>query len=257
MAVLNITPDSFSDGGLHTNPIESGLRFLAEGADILDIGGESTRPGATPVSPAEEQRRILPVIATLARHGARISVDTRNASTMRAALEAGAHIVNDVSGLTYDPESLSLVAARQCPVILMHMRGTPQTMMSAATYTDVIGQVLEELGARIERALLGGIAGSRLIIDPGLGFAKDAAQSLALMQSIPRFAALGFPVLIGASRKGFIGALGGEPDPARRGPGSIAAALFAAQNGAAILRVHDVAETAQALKVWRALTEVQ
>ena len=253
MAILNLTPDSFSDGGHHRHPLDSAHRLLAEGADILDIGGESTRPGATPTPPAEEQRRILPTIAALARDGARISVDTRNAATMAAALDAGAAIVNDVSALHHDPAALPLLAGRQCPVILMHMRSTPQTMQANATYEDVVAEVIAELAASIARAEAAGIARHRLTIDPGLGFAKTPAQSLALLRALPALHALGLPILIGASRKGFIGQFGHEPDPLRRTPGSIAAALFAASHGAAILRVHDVAETRQALRVWRAL----
>jgi len=255
MGVLNVTPDSFSDGGLHADPVEAGRRLLAAGADIIDVGGESTRPGAALVPAEEEQRRVVPVIRALAQEGARVSVDTRNASTMRAALEAGAQIVNDVSGLGHDPASLPFLAGWDCPVILMHMRGTPQTMASLAVYDDVVVEVAAELAACVERAVAGGIALGRIAIDPGLGFAKTAEQSLAVLRGLERFMALGMPVLVGASRKGFIGALGGEPDPRLRAPGSIAAALFGAANGASIIRVHDVAETAQALRVWRSLTE--
>jgi dihydropteroate synthase len=253
MAILNVTPDSFSDGGLHTDPVAAGLRFLSEGADLLDIGGESTRPGATPVPPEEEQRRVLPVIRALARQGARISIDTRNASTMVAALDAGAEIVNDVSALHHDPRSLPTIAARGCRVVLMHMRGTPQTMASQAVYSDVVAETRAELAASAARAEAAGIDRGRIIIDPGLGFAKTPEHSVEVLKRLPELAALGLPILVGASRKGFVGALGGEPDPLRRTPGSVAAALFAASRGAAILRVHDVAETAQALRVWRGL----
>ncbi len=253
MGVLNATPDSFSDGGLHRNPIDAGLYLRDAGADIIDVGGESTRPGAEPVDPDEEQRRVLPVISALARAGARLSVDTRNASTMAAALDAGATIVNDVSALGHDPHAIGALAGRTCQVVLMHMRGTPQTMRSHAVYTDLITEIVDELSAAVARAEAAGIARSRLTIDPGLGFAKTAPQNLELLRRLPELRVLGLPILVGASRKGFIGTYGGEPDPLRRAPGSMAAALFAAMQGAAILRVHDVAETVQALRVWQAL----
>ena len=254
MGILNLTPDSFSDGGRQADPLEAGLAMLQAGADILDIGGESTRPGATPVPPAEEQRRILPAIGALARAGAHISVDTRNASTMAAALDAGAAIVNDVSGLQHDPASAALVASRRCPVILMHMRGVPHTMAAYAVYDDVVAETCREMAQRIATAEAAGIARRHITIDPGIGFAKTPAQSLALLRSLPALAILGLPILVGVSRKGFIGHYCGEPDPQRRLGGSLAAAMFAAGRGASILRVHDVAETAQALRLWQALT---
>ena len=254
MGILNLTPDSFSDGGLHGDPVAAGLAMLEAGADIIDIGGESTRPGAVPVQPEEEQLRVLPTIAALARAGARISIDTRNAATMGAALDAGAAIVNDVSALRHDPAAATLVAGRGCPVILMHMRGTPQTMAAHAMYADVVAEVCCELAASVAHAEAAGIARSRITIDPGIGFAKTPAQSLALLRGLPALLALGLPVLVGVSRKGFIGRIGGEADPRRRLGGSLAATLFAASQGAAILRVHDVAETVQALRLWQALT---
>jgi dihydropteroate synthase len=254
MGVLNVTPDSFSDGGLHHDPIAAGHALLDAGAEIIDIGGESTRPNARPVPPAEEQSRILPVIEALAKAGARISVDTRNAATMRAALNAGAAIINDVSALTHDPEAAPCLAAQTCPVILMHMRGTPETMASLATYEDVAHDVAVELQTRIAAAEHAGIARHRLILDPGLGFAKTPAQTLALLRNLTPLKALGLPLLIGASRKSFIGHLAQEPDPTRRLPGSLAVALFAAMHNIAYIRVHDVAETRQALRVWRDLT---
>jgi dihydropteroate synthase len=253
MGILNITPDSFSDGGAHGDPVAAGFRMLEAGADIIDIGGESTRPGAAPVTPAEEQARILPTVEKLAREGARVSVDTRNAGTMRAALDAGAAIINDVTALAHDPEAAALLARHECGVVLTHMRGTPQTMMQHATYTDLLAELCEELGQAVARAEAAGIARARITLDPGLGFAKAGAQNVAVLRGLPALAALGLPILVGASRKKFIGQYGGENDPARRGPGSIAAALFAVQRGAAILRVHDVAETRQALNVWLAL----
>ena len=258
MGILNATPDSFSGGGATQGPsalIETGLAMRAAGAAIIDVGGESTRPGAAVVPPDIEIARIVPVIGGLARDGATVSVDTRNAATMRAALDAGARIVNDVSGLRHDPAAAPLVAAAACPVILMHMRGTPATMSAQALYDDVVADVLAELAATRDAALAAGIAPAAIALDPGFGFAKRGAQNVALLRALPSFRALGHPVLAGVSRKRFIGELAGEPDPARRDPGSIAAALFAAGRGAAILRVHDVPGTVQALRVWQALAD--
>lgn len=256
MGILNVTPDSFSDRGAHHDParaIAAGLAMAAAGADIVDVGGESTRPGAPAVSAAQEQARILPVIAALAEAGVRLSVDTRNAATMAAALDAGAAIVNDVSALAHDPAAAAVVAARGCPVVLMHMRGTPATMNAAACYTDVAAEVAQELAARIAAAERAGIARAAIAIDPGIGFAKLAPHSLVLLRRLPMLAALGYPLLVGVSRKSFIGRIGEAPDPLCRLPGSLAAGLFAVAQGARILRVHDVAETVQALKVWTAL----
>ena len=253
MGILNLTPDSFSDGGDHTDPVAAGLAMLEAGADILDIGGESTRPGAEPIDPIEEQRRILPAVTALARAGARVSVDTRHAATMQAVLDAGAAMINDISALHHDAASAPLLARHNCGVVLMHMRGTPQTMVHHTDYADLLGDISDELEHSIVRAEAAGIDRARIILDPGLGFAKTAAQNLALLRGVPELAKLGLPLLVGASRKNFIGVYGGETRPAKRGPGSIAAALFAASRGAAILRVHDVAETRQALNVWLAL----
>ena len=257
MGILNVTPDSFSDGGHRSDPsaaIAAGLEMAANGADIVDIGGESTRPGATPVPPDQEQDRVLPVIRTLAAEGLCVSIDTRNASTMRAALAAGARIVNDVSGLTHDPQSAGEVARHACPVVLMHMRGTPETMNARAEYADVVAEVRAELSERIEAAIQAGIRREQIAIDPGIGFAKKPRHSQAVLRGLPDLIGLGYPVLVGLSRKSFIGAFTDEPDPARRLPGSLAAALFAVLHGASILRVHDVRETVQALRVWQALT---
>jgi dihydropteroate synthase len=255
MGVINVTPDSFSDGGDHLRPedaIAAGEAMLAAGADILDVGGESTRPGAERIPPAEEIGRIVPVVAALARR-APVSIDTRNAATMQAALAAGARIVNDVSGLAHDPAAAQVVAAAGCPVVLMHMRGTPATMNAHATYEDVALDVHDELADRIAAAEQAGIARARIILDPGIGFAKTAEQNLDLLRRLGLFRSFGLPLLVGVSRKRFIGQYGDAPDPKRRLPGSLAAALWAAINGASILRVHDVAETVQALKVWRAI----
>ena len=257
MGVLNVTPDSFSDGGDHMDPaiaIASGRQMVADGAGILDIGGESTRPGSATVSPEEEQARILPVIAGLRDAGVPISVDTRNATTMAAALDAGATIVNDVSALCHDPASTALVAARRCPVILMHMRGTPDTMNALARYDDVVGEVTAELAAAVAHAEAAGIAREQIALDPGIGFAKDAGHNIALLQGLRRLEALGFPLLVGVSRKRFIGTLSGVAPARDRDAGSLAAALFALSQGARILRVHDVAGTAQAVRVWLALS---
>ena len=253
MGILNASPDSFSGGGGQAT-IADGLAMIASGAAILDIGGESTRPGAAPISAAEETARILPLIKALAGQGADISVDTRNALTMRAALDAGATIINDVSGLAHDPQAAAVVARYGCRVVLMHMRGTPQTMTGLSQYGDVVADVKAELAASIEAAVRAGVSRELIIIDPGLGFAKTAAQNIELLRGLGAFRSFGLPILVGASRKSFIGTYGGEPDTARRMPGSLAAALFAAEQGAAIVRVHDVAETAQALRVWQTLS---
>ena len=256
MGVLNVTPDSFSDGGDHLDParaIAAGLAMAAAGADVIDVGGESTRPGSSPTTPAEEQSRVLPVIAALAAADVRVSVDTRNADTMAAALGAGAAIVNDVSGLTHDPRAMKLVADRGCPVVLMHMRGTPDTMNARAVYADVAGEVIEELGARITAAIDAGVAQAAIAVDPGIGFAKLAPHSLELLHRLRELSVLTRPIIVGVSRKAFIGRVSGVAEPRRRLAGSLAAGLFAVAQGAHILRVHDVAETVQALRMWRAL----
>lgn len=254
MGIVNVTPDSFSDGGRSAAlAIELGHRMVAEGAAIIDVGGESTRPGATSVDPAEEQRRILPVIAALARAGARISVDTRHSSTMARAIEAGASIINDVSALTFDPESVGVVARARCSVILMHMRGTPQTMDSLARYEDVAAEVMSELTARIDAAVAAGVARDCIAIDPGFGFAKTNSQSVDLLRRLSLFVNLGRPIIAGLSRKRFVGTLSQVEDPAERDAASLAAGLFAVCQGASVLRVHNVRATVQALRVWTEL----
>ncbi len=255
MGVLNVTPDSFSDGG-RVDPaaaIAAGLAMHTDGADIVDVGGESTRPGSAPTSPEIERARILPVIRGLAAAGVLVSVDTSHAETMAAALDAGATIVNDVTALTRDPGSAALVAARRCPVILMHMRGTPATMMALANYSDVIAEVVAELALRTQTAIAAGVAPEAIAIDPGFGFAKHPPHSIALLRGFALLSTSGFPIVAGVSRKGFIGATSGETRPGHRFPGSIAAGLFALAQGAAVLRVHDVRETVQAVRVWHAL----
>lgn len=256
MGILNVTPDSFSDGGRHfdhTAAIAAGLRMLADGAAILDIGGESTRPGAEPVPQAEEQRRIVPVIAALAAEGAVMSVDSRNAATMACALDAGAAIVNDVSALRHDPDSARVVAARQCPVILMHMRGDPRTMQQLAFYDDIAAEVVDELGKRIAQAEAAGVKRERIALDPGFGFAKKPPQSRELLQRLSSLLNLRCRIVAGLSRKGFVQAMAGSNSVQDRWPGSVAAGLAALSQGATILRVHDVAATVQAVRVWQAL----
>jgi dihydropteroate synthase len=255
MGVLNLTLDSFSNDGLliEEQAIDAGIAMRDDGADIIDVGGESTRPGASPVPPAIERSRVLPVIRGLASAGVLVSIDTIHAETMAAALDAGASIVNDVTALTHDPGSAALIARRRCPVILMHMRGAPDTMSRLARYNDVVTEVLGELMDRVEAAVQAGISRELIAIDPGFGFAKHAPHSLALLRGLSAFTGLSLPILVGVSRKGFIGGVSGETDPARRFPGSIAAGLFALDRGASILRVHDVKQTAQAMRVWHAL----
>ncbi len=256
MGILNVTPYSFSDGGRRTDArdaISAGLALAADGADIIDVGGESTRPGAAAVSPEQEQDRVVPVVRALAAAGHCVSVDTRNASTMRAALLAGARIINDVSALAHDPLAAAVVAEFACPVVLMHMRGTPATMNAEAKYQDVVAEVRAETAQRVEAAIRAGIRAEQIAIDPGIGFAKLAPHSMAVLRGLPAFISLGYPVLIGVSRKSFIGAASGEPVADRRLGGSLAAGLFAAMHGVSILRVHDVRETVQAIRVWQLL----
>jgi dihydropteroate synthase len=256
MGILNVTQDSFSDGGQHPDPqsaIAAGLAMTSAGADIIDVGGESTRPGAQPISPEQEQQRVVPVIRALAEAGVTVSVDTRNAATMAAALDAGAAIVNDISGLAHDPAAAPLIAARRCPVVVMHMRGTPATMNAHAVYADLAREVIEELADRLRLAAQAGIVHDAIAIDPGIGFAKLAPHSLEMLRRLPELAMLGRPILVGVSRKSFIGCVAEEPDPRKRLPGSLTTGLFAISRGAHILRVHDVAETVQALRLWHAL----
>jgi len=252
MGIVNVTPDSFSDGGRHFDArtaIAAGHAMLEAGADILDIGGESTRPGAEPVTAEEETARILPVIRELAK-AATVSVDTRNAATMRAALEAGAEIVNDVTALRHDPDAARVVAEAECGLVLMHMLGTdPRTMQQDIRYADVAVEVADFLAERLAFAEAQGIARHRIALDPGIGFGKRMAENLVLIDRLPLLAGLGCTVLFGASRKRFIGELSGVDRAEERVAGSVAAAIAAAQRGAAILRVHDVAETVQALAV--------
>lgn len=256
MGILNVTPDSFSDGGQFIDPvlaIEQARRMTEEGADIIDIGGESTRPGAHPV-PAEAQiERVVPVIQAIRRFwDGPISIDTTRAQVAEAALDAGASWINDISALRDDPAMVVLVARRGCPIVLMHMLGTPRDMQKASHYDDVIGEVYGFLAERARAAQAAGIAREMIILDPGIGFGKTLEHNLALLQQLPRLTSLGYPVLIGASRKSFIGHLTGAAVDSRL-PGSLAAALAAVDAGATIVRVHDVAATRQALTVHSAL----
>jgi len=257
MGIVNTTPDSFSDGGRHPDAdaaIAHALGLVAAGADILDIGGESTRPGATPVAESEERARVLPVIAGLVAQGctAPISVDTRKAGVAAAALEAGAVIVNDVSALTHDPEMASVAAGAE-GVCLMHALGDPQTMQADPRYDDVLLDICDFLEERLDAAEAAGIARTRMIVDPGIGFGKTLAHNLALLRRLSLFHALGAAVLLGVSRKRFIGTLSGVERAADRVAGSVAAALAGLAQGAQILRVHDVAATAEAVAVWQAI----
>lgn len=250
MGILNVTPDSFSDGGRHNEferAVAHGLKLAADGADILDIGGESTRPGAEPVDETEEVRRTLPVIEALRRQtDIPISIDTMKPAVARAAIEAGAAIWNDVNALRA-AGALDTATTLGCAVVLMHMQGEPRTMQTAPVYDDVVAEVEAYLLERAEAAMAAGIAREKIALDPGIGFGKTLAHNLALLRSIDRLAGHGFPVLIGASRKRFIAAADPHQDDGNRLGGSIYAALLAAAKGAAILRVHDVRETVQAV----------
>ena len=256
MGIVNVTPDSFSDGGVHFDAdaaIAHGLKLAEEGADLLDIGGESTRPGAGEVAIEDELRRVIPVIEALAAQLAiPISIDTSKPEVMRAAVEAGAGMINDVFALRRDG-ALDAAAALGVPVVLMHMRGEPRTMQDAPDYDDVVGEVHRFLAERIFAAEMAGVARRNIVVDPGFGFGKTTAHNLQLLAQLRRFTELGVPVLAGMSRKKSIGELTGREDPRERVFGSVAAHLIAAQNGAMLLRVHDVAATVDALKVWNAV----
>ena len=259
MGIVNVTPDSFADGGEHASAesaIAHGLELAGQGADILDIGGESTRPGADDVSLEEELRRVIPVIEALAKQASiPISIDTSKPEVMRAAVAAGAGMVNDVFALRRDG-ALDAAAELGVPVVLMHMQGEPRTMQANPRYDDVVGEVHRFLAERIFTAEMAGIAKRYIVIDPGFGFGKTTQHNLQLLTQLRRFTELGVPVLAGLSRKRTIGELTGRDDPHDRVAGSVAAHLIAAQSGARILRVHDVAATVDALKVWNAVAAV-
>jgi len=254
MGVVNVTPDSFSDGGQYLDPaaaLAHARQLLAEGADVIDIGGESTRPGAAPVSEDAELARILPLLEALRDAPVPISVDTRRARVMREALLAGASMINDVEALE-SPGALDAVAASDCAICLMHKKGDPATMQRDPQYADVVAEVKEYLAARIAAAEQAGIARDRIVIDPGFGFGKTPAHNLDLLRRLDEFRSLGVAVAAGWSRKSTLGVITGKP-VAERLAASVAASLLAAQHGAHILRVHDVAETKDALAVWQAL----
>lgn len=259
MGILNATPDSFSDGGLYDVP-EAALRhadkMLSGGADLLDIGGESTRPGAVTVPVADEIARTAPLISRLRESGVEtvLSIDTRKADVARAALEAGADLINDVSAFGYDPQMLSLAAEKGVPCCLMHAQGSPETMQDAPAYDDPVADVYDYLEARLQAVEAAGIPRARVLVDPGIGFGKTLAHNLALLRGIAVFHGLGCGILLGASRKSFIGALTGTPVAADRVAGSVATALHAVARGVQVLRVHDVEETRQALTVWQELS---
>ncbi|MEY2669328.1 MAG: hypothetical protein RJA59_1966 [Pseudomonadota bacterium] len=256
VGVLNVTPDSFSDGGRFLDPgaaVEHALHLASEGADLLDVGGESTRPGAPAVPEEEELRRVLPVLERLARarFPVPISIDTSKAAVARAALDAGAALVNDVRALA-DPEMARLVSRAGVPVVLMHMRGTPRDMRERARYGDLVGEVRAELRGAMDRALETGIREDRIILDPGIGFAKTPEQSVEILARLPELLPLGRPLFVGPSRKSFIGTLTGAP-PEERLPGTLAAVSAAVLGGATFIRVHDVAPSRQAARVAAAL----
>jgi dihydropteroate synthase len=257
MGILNVTPDSFSDGGkfLGTEAAVLQATVMAKGAEIIDIGGESTRPGAVEVPVAEEIARTAPVIQALRASGltAPLSIDTRKAPVAEAALDAGASIVNDVSAFDFDPALGPLVAASGVPVILMHAQGVPATMQDDPSYSDVLLDVYDALAVRLARAEALGIDRTRIMLDPGIGFGKTQAHNLALLRGLSLFHGLGCPILLGTSRKRFIGAIGRAEAPQDRAPGSIATALQGVAQGAQVVRVHDVAETRQALRLWQSL----
>jgi len=254
MGIVNVTPDSFSDGGDFAESetaVAQARRLADEGAAFVDIGGESTRPGSDPVSLEDERARVMPVLEGLSDLSAPVSIDTRKAAIMTEAAAKGARLINDVSGLIHDPDALSAAAQTGLPVILMHAHGDPKTMQDAPRYDDVLLEVYDFLAARIDAAVAAGIAKERIAVDPGIGFGKTLEHNLTLLNGLSLFHGLGVPVLVGASRKRFIGTLDDEPEAKKRVPGSIAAAIVAASQGVQILRVHDVRETRQALRVWR------
>jgi dihydropteroate synthase len=253
MGVVNVTPDSFSDGGDYFEvgaAVAHAEKLAAEGAEILDIGGESTRPGANTISNEEELRRVLPVIAGAAKLGVPLSIDTRKPEVMRQAAKAGASLINDVSGLSFASDSISTAAALRLPVIIMHAQGSPDTMQENPSYNDVVLEVYDFLEQRIESVMAAGLPRTLIAADPGIGFGKNFAHNLSLFESLSFFHGLGVPLVLGASRKGFIRRIAGEALPKDRVAGSLAATLAAVSQGVQIHRVHDVGATRQALSVW-------
>jgi dihydropteroate synthase len=258
MGIINATPDSFSDGGRYEDAATAavaGAQMAAAGAAIIDVGGESTRPGASTVWEGDEIERVLPIVRQLAASGNAVSIDTRKSAVMSAALGAGARLVNDVSALTWDGQSSAVIAAAGAPVVLMHHQGDPQTMQKDPRYDDVLIEVYCWLEERIEAAEMAGISRDRLLIDPGIGFGKTVAHNLELINGLALLHGLGSPIVFGASRKRMIGALANEAPADQRVPGSVALALKAVEQGTQVIRVHDVPETVQALKIWRGLRD--
>ena len=259
MGILNMTPDSFSDGGKHLDDVEaaaaSAVDMAAAGAALIDVGGESTRPGAQEVWEGDEIKRVVPVIERLARSGTLVSADTRKAGVMEAALAAGAHIVNDVSALLWDDRALEVVVRAQCPVVLMHAGDPRQGADGGRGYADPLIEVYDWLEARVEAVVAAGVDRGRILADPGIGFGKSLADNLALLNGLALFHGLGVPLLLGASRKRIVGALSNEAPADQRLGGSLALALKGAELGAQLLRVHDVPETVQALRVWRGMRD--
>jgi dihydropteroate synthase len=256
MGVVNITPDSFSDGGQYLEPaaaIAQALKLHAEGADLVDIGGESTRPGAAAVTADEEIRRVVPVIEALRQRGVLVSIDTRKAAVMRAAIDAGARMINDISALRHDPGSLATAGASGLPVVLMHSQGEPATMQLQPTYDRAALDVFDQLAQRIDAWTDAGFERSRLLVDPGIGFGKTVEHNLEILSRLGLYLGLGLPILLGVSRKSFIGRLAGGAPPTERVAGSLAGALHGLAAGAAVLRVHDVAATQQAVAIWHAI----
>ena len=258
MGIVNATPDSFSDGGSYADAsaaAEAGAQMAALGAAIVDVGGESTRPGANMVWEDDEKQRVLPVIQQLAAGGNAVSIDSRKSGVISAAIGAGAKLVNDVSALSWNPQSADVVAAAGVPVVLMHHQGDPQSMQKDPRYGDVLVEVYLWLEERITAAEAAGIARDKILVDPGIGFGKTVAHNLDLMNGLALLHGLGCPIVLGASRKRMIGALSGEAPADQRLPGSLALALKAVEQGVQMVRVHDVPETVQALKVWRGLRD--
>ena len=258
MGIVNATPDSFSDGGQFANAAaaaEAGADMAGQGAAIIDVGGESTRPGARSIWEGDEIERVVPVIRQLAAAGTAVSCDTRKADVMTAAVEAGARMINDVSGLTYDQRSAGVAASLNVPVVLMHHQGDPQTMQDDPRYDDVLVEIYLWLEERIAAAVDAGVRRENILVDPGFGFGKNVGHNLELMNGLALFHSLGCPVVVGASRKRTIGALSGEAPADKRLGGSIAFAMKAVDQGAQVVRVHDVVETVQALRVWRSLRD--
>lgn len=255
MGILNVTPDSFSDGGKHNGvaqAVEYALQMMADGATVIDIGGESTRPGASPVSVLEEIRRVVPVVEALSKYNVILSIDTSEPQVIRAAVKAGAHIWNDVRALTR-PQALETAAELEIPVIIMHMRGEPTTMNHLDQYHNVTLDVMHELQQRVDDALKAGVKADHIMIDPGFGFAKNAQQNLKLLQEFYQLSGMGYPILSALSRKRFIGEALGGVDAQHRAVGSVAAHLMTIQQGACIVRAHDVKAMVDAIKVWNAM----